>query len=190
MGNCFKRNSSPQEGTPLQNATVTYRSTSPRERQRELQHFAGHRSTRDSNQLDTEVRKLDVNTATADQLLMLTQMKGKRELARNIIAHRRQFGCFDDLSDLRSVAGMDDTTYNCLYTQLYIAPPPSYDVSVELVPVQPSAAANDPVASQQRSSVRIATWNLKQFTSQKASKGNIIDVIATIIIKHKLVNLL
>ena len=56
--------------------------------------------------------KLDINTATRDQLLALPGMDA--QLADAIIKYRQDFGGFNALTELKSAMGLDATTYKQL----------------------------------------------------------------------------
>jgi competence protein ComEA len=56
--------------------------------------------------------KLDINTATRDQLLALPGMDA--QLADAILTYRQDFGGFNALTELKSAMGLDATTYKQL----------------------------------------------------------------------------
>ncbi|HEY4844808.1 MAG TPA: ComEA family DNA-binding protein [Candidatus Dormibacteraeota bacterium] len=56
--------------------------------------------------------KLDINSATRDQLLSLPGMDA--QLADAIITYRQDFGGFNALTELKSAMGLDATTYKQL----------------------------------------------------------------------------
>jgi len=62
--------------------------------------------------------KLDINTATREQLLLVPGMDGP--LADAIIKYREDFGGFIALTELKSVMGMDAATYKQLSKSLVV----------------------------------------------------------------------
>jgi len=62
--------------------------------------------------------KLDINTATREQLLLVPGMDGP--LADAIIKYREDFGGFIALTELKSVMGLDATTYKQLSKSLVV----------------------------------------------------------------------
>jgi competence protein ComEA len=62
--------------------------------------------------------KLDINTATREQLLLVPGMDGP--LADAIIKYREDFGGFIALTELKSAMGLDATTYKQLAKSLVV----------------------------------------------------------------------
>jgi competence protein ComEA len=62
--------------------------------------------------------KLDINTATREQLLLVPGMDGP--LADAIIKYREDFGGFIALTELKSAMGLDATTYKQLAKSLIV----------------------------------------------------------------------
>jgi competence protein ComEA len=62
--------------------------------------------------------KLDINTATREQLLLVPGMDGP--LADAIIKYREDFGGFIVLTELKSAMGLDTTTYKQLAKSLVV----------------------------------------------------------------------
>jgi competence ComEA-like helix-hairpin-helix protein len=61
-------------------------------------------------QLNGEVKKININTITKDELKNHPYVKWK--LANAIIEYRNQHGLFKDLGDLKNIAIMDDETFS------------------------------------------------------------------------------
>lgn len=62
--------------------------------------------------------KLDINTATRDQLLLVPGMDGS--LADAIVKYRQDFGGFIALTELKSAMGLDANTYKQLAKSLVV----------------------------------------------------------------------
>jgi len=62
--------------------------------------------------------KLDINTATRDQLLLVPGMDGS--LADAIVKYRQDFGGFIALTELKSAIGLDANTYKQLAKSLVV----------------------------------------------------------------------
>ena len=66
--------------------------------------------------------KINVNTATADQLELLTEIGPER--ARSIVSYREAHGPFVNYKELVRVAGIGDKTLQKLISQVRLSDPP------------------------------------------------------------------
>ncbi len=68
----------------------------------------------------TAATRLDINTATLDELAAIPTMP--YGLAEAIVDYRQQFGAFRSMSELRTMLGLDGPTVTGLRPYLYVAP--------------------------------------------------------------------
>lgn len=123
-----------------------------------------------------KIIKLDVNTATAQQLQSVEAIS--EPLAKMIIEHRENYGVFNSIDELGNIQDITQTEVATLGDYLEVR-------SVKKDEKHTKSGKGDG-KDKKRPVMRIGSWNLERFSSEKASNEGVLEVICTTILKYRL----
>lgn len=105
------------ESPPVENAAAVT-SSAVQTQQADDQSAASRTQNASTGQDQGESGKININTATKDQLTQLSGIGDKR--ADDIIAYREQHGGFKSIDELKNVSGIGDKTFEKLSSQITV----------------------------------------------------------------------
>lgn len=123
-----------------------------------------------------ERRRLDVNTASEEQLRSLLTVGNV--LAKKIVEYREKHGAFTTLEELSNVQGIGESTFKTLTEYLEVKElKNSRDKIID--------SKKGERKEREQNVVKIGSWNLERFSTDKASNEGVLEVICTTILKYR-----
>ena len=128
-----------------------------------------YKSVEEKGFVDSE-EKIDINTASVE---LLESIKGIGPiLAGRIVAHREEHGPFAELGDIVSVRGVSKKLLDNVMTQVTVT-----SAKIPKIPkITPYSINNN--------TLRIASWNLQSFSSDKADNAGVKEVICCTVLEN------
>ncbi|XP_066019690.1 endonuclease/exonuclease/phosphatase family domain-containing protein 1-like [Pocillopora verrucosa] len=129
------------------------------------------KSVEEKGFVDSE-EKIDINTASVE---LLESIKGIGSiLAGRIVAHREEHGPFAELGDIVSVIGVSKKLLDNVMSQVTVT-----SAKIPKIPkITPYLINNN--------TLRIASWNLQSFSSDKADNAGVKEVICCTVLENGL----
>nr|XP_058944279.1 endonuclease/exonuclease/phosphatase family domain-containing protein 1-like [Pocillopora verrucosa] len=129
------------------------------------------KSVEEKGFVDSE-EKIDINTASVE---LLESIKGIGSiLAGRIVAHREEHGPFAELGDIVSVRGVSKKLLDNVMSQVTVT-----SAKIPKIPkITPYLINNN--------TLRIASWNLQSFSSDKADNAGVKEVICCTVLENGL----
>ena len=125
-------------------------------------------------------RRLDINTATVQQLQSVQPIN--EALAKEIIGHREKWGEFSSIDELRNVQGIRQSEVETLRDYLEVR---NVKKDEECIKKKDGKGSSSDGKVRRRHVMRIGSWNLERFSSEKASNEGVLEVICTTILKYR-----